>query len=1012
MVLDFLNIKVNVNETPYESNDEYYSSDEVEEIDYVDFHTKGEESVVINKLTTQYPFLNRLCSNHGSFRGFIDEPQPVYQEPINDPNAASINPMFKVKRGVSYPKHDPTILWNEIQPILVTGKKAKPTKKLVTPVKKGKGRPVKKAKQVRKSVSFSPNITTRSLNSGEGCSKDGRDYMQALLESNPGSTCRLDVEDTGCSKHMTRNHSRLRNFMKKFIGTVRFGNDHFGAIIGYGDYVIGDSVISLVYYVEGLGPNLFSIREFCDSDLEVAFRKHSCYVRDVDGMELLKGGLNETVRYIRTDNGTEFVNHVLAEFYKSVGIFHQKFVPRTPQQNNVVERRNHTLVEAARTMLIFSKDLMFLWAEAVATACYTQNRSLIPTRHNKTPLRTEPNLLTPGQISSGLVPNHVPVAPYVPQTNKDLEILFQPMFDKYFEPHSVERMVPYAPAVQVPFVSAGTPSSTTIDQNAPSISHSSSSSEVQAPILHQGVAAGPTFEDNPFAQADNDPFVNVFAPESNYEEASSGDAIRIFIANVTSKNMTIYQMDVKTAFLKGELKEEVYVSQPEGFVDPDYPTHVYRLKNALYRLKQAPRAWYDTLSRFLLENKFSKGVVDPTLFTRKTCKHILLVQIYVDDIIFTSTDPKACDIFSKETTLKFQMSMMGQMSFFLGLQVSQSPRGIFINQSKYALETLKKYEMDSCDPVDTLIVDRSKLDEDPLGIPVDQTRFQSMVGSLMYLTTSRPNLVFAVCMCARGTINRGLWYPKDIAMALTAYADADHAGCPKIRRKNVPAPTRSDDQLVPVKAHLPIGKRNLLLDLQKIALGITPKDSAHPFLPPPDGDLARLLVLTDPDTQLFKCCGVLWKYLEMAARKPRQPTTMTDEEGGKKKKAPPAGKSSEHLVDEEEEDQPASEPHVEDDEYNLQKGIQMSLESFQAPVGGVSICEHVSGITRQLPVVKRKWKRIRLKRDKFEQNRTKREALRSREKSKVAAVGRARKTEENKKRMAKNANTVEKLLKF
>ncbi|GJY08828.1 retrovirus-related pol polyprotein from transposon TNT 1-94 [Tanacetum coccineum] len=260
-----------------------------------------------------------------------------------------------------------------------------------------------------------------------------------------------------------------------------------------------------------------------------------------------------------------------------------------------------------------------------------------------------------------------------------------------------------------------------------------------------------------------------------------------------------------------------HLSQPEGFVDPDHPTHVYRLKKALYGLKQAPRAWYDTLSRFLLDNKFSKGAVDPTLFTRKTGKHILLVQIYVDDIIFASTDPKACDIFSNEMSSKFQMSMMGQMSFFLGLQVSQNPRGIFINQSKFALKILKKFGMDSCDPVDTPMVDRLKLDEDPLGILVDQTRFRSMVGSLMYLTASRPDLVFAVCMCARyqasptkkhlealkrvfrylrGTINWGLWYPKDTAMALTAYADADHAGCQDTRRSTSGSAQFLGDKLV------------------------------------------------------------------------------------------------------------------------------------------------------------------------------------------------------------------------
>nr|GEZ26984.1 putative RNA-directed DNA polymerase, eukaryota, reverse transcriptase zinc-binding domain protein [Tanacetum cinerariifolium]GEZ63990.1 putative RNA-directed DNA polymerase, eukaryota, reverse transcriptase zinc-binding domain protein [Tanacetum cinerariifolium] len=228
---------------------------------------------------------------------------------------------------------------------------------------------------------------------------------------------------------------------------------------------------------------------------------------------------------------------------------------------------------------------------------------------------------------------------------------------------------------------------------------------------------------------------------------------RLFNKNIhrqcRQQNMTIYQMDVKTAFLNGELKEEVHVSQLEDFVDPDHPTHVYHLKKDWYGLKQAPRAWYDTLSWFLLDKKFSKGVVDPTLFTRKASKHILLVQNYVDDIIFVSTEPKAYDIFSNEISSKFQMSMMGQMSFFLGLQVSKNPRGIFINQSKFALEILKKFRMESCDLVDTPMVDRLKLDEDPLEIPVDQTRFRCMVGSLMYLTASRPGLVFVVCMSAR-----------------------------------------------------------------------------------------------------------------------------------------------------------------------------------------------------------------------------------------------------------------------
>ncbi|GKE04009.1 retrovirus-related pol polyprotein from transposon TNT 1-94 [Tanacetum coccineum] len=169
----------------------------------------------------------------------------------------------------------------------------------------------------------------------------------------------------------------------------------------------------------------------------------------------------------------------------------------------------------------------------------------------------------------------------------------------------------------------------------------------------------------------------------------------------------------KDGILNGIPREEVYVSQLDGFVDPDNPNHVYRLKKALYGLKQDPCAWYDLLSSFLLSQGFSKGTVDPTLFISKKGKDILLVQIYVDDIIFASTTTtELCDKFSEITCSKFKMSMMAKYHFFLGLQISQSPRGIFLNQSKYALESLKKYEMESCDPLDTSMVEKSKLDED------------------------------------------------------------------------------------------------------------------------------------------------------------------------------------------------------------------------------------------------------------------------------------------------------------
>nr|GEU54936.1 hypothetical protein [Tanacetum cinerariifolium] len=596
---------------------------------------------------------------------------------------------------------------------------------------------------------------------------------------------------------------------------------------------------------------------------------------------------------------------------------------------------------------LLSKALMFLWAEVMATAvfgalCYPTNdnqdlgklqptadigifvgyapsskgyriynkrtRRIMETIHIKFDELTEqmahvhlgtgpaPNFLTPGQISSGLVSNPVPATPYAPSTNKELEILFQLMFDEYMEHPRTERLIPPAQPVQASVTLAGIPSSTTIDKDAPSPSISPSSSALQSHSLHQGIAAEPTYmEDDHVAPVDNNPLDNVFATEPHSEASSSGDnilskvepmnfksaitedcwflamqneiyefdrlqvwelvpqpdcvmiialkwiykvkldeygdvlknkarlvakgyrqkegidfeesfapvarikAIRIFIANAASKNMTIYQMDVKTSILNDELKEEVYVSQLEGFVDPDHSTYVYHLKKALYGLKQAPWAWYDTLSIFLLDNNFSKGAVDPTLFTRKTGKHILLVQIYVADIIFASTDLKACDMFSNEMSSKFQMSRMRQLSFFLG-------------------------------------------------IPVDQTRFRSMVGSLMYLTASRPDLVFVICMCARSKhinihhhfireqVERGV---VELYFVTTDYqlVDIFTKALPRQRFEfilprldtmvdmniNAPAgqapamapPVRTDDQILPRIRWVPIGKINCNLDLEK-----------------------------------------------------------------------------------------------------------------------------------------------------------------------------------------------------
>nr|GEU42968.1 putative ribonuclease H-like domain-containing protein [Tanacetum cinerariifolium] len=888
----------------------------------------------------------------------------------------------------------------------------------------------------------------------------------------------------------------------EIFGYGKFGNDHVAKIMGYGDYKIGNVTISRVNFMEGLGHNLFSMGQFCDSDLEVAFRQHTCFIRNLDGVDILTArqglarglpklkfendhlclacamgkskkkshkpkseGTNQEklcllhmdlcgpmpvesvnekntpkgpVRRIRTDNETEFVNQTLREYYEQVGITHETSVARSPQQNGVVERRNRTLIEAARTMLIYAQALLFLWVEVVATACSTQNRSIIRLHHGKTPYellhnklpdlsflyvfgalcyptndsenlgKLQPkadigifigyaptkkafriyirrtrrivetiyvdfdeltemafeqsssgpalNEMTPATISSGLVQKPSSSTPYVPPSRNDWDLLFQLMFDELLNPSpSVNPQAPEVIALianvipPVQAASTGSLFSTIVDQDAPSPSKSQTTPETQSFVIPQDVEED--IHDIEVAHMGNDPLFGIPIPKVTSAQSSSTvsphtivqsdhqipqhnskwtkdhpihniigqlsrpvstrlqlyeqalfcyhdafltsvepktykdaltqscwieamqeelnefkrldvwelnkarlvarsyrqevgidfeesfasvaklEAIRIFLAYAAHKNMVVYQMDVKTTFLNGNLREKVYVSQSDGFVVQDNPNHVYKLKKALYGLKQAPRAWYDMLSSFLISQDFYKGSVDPTLFIRRNGNDLLLVQIYVDDIIFAASNPELCDLFANLMCSKFKMSMMGKISFFLGLQISQSPKGIFINQSKYALESSKKYGSESCDPVDTPMVEKSKLNEDKEGKVIDPSHYRGMIGTVLYLTASRPDLQFAICMCdryqarptekyvhavkrifryLRGTVNWGLWYPKDSSVALTAFVDADLAGCQDTRRStsgSLTMDTTIDQQVAMDEALVPHAKR-------------------------------------------------------------------------------------------------------------------------------------------------------------------------------------------------------------
>ncbi|GKB47822.1 retrovirus-related pol polyprotein from transposon TNT 1-94, partial [Tanacetum coccineum] len=589
-----------------------------------------------------------------------------------------------------------------------------------------------------------------------------------------------------CSKHMTGNLKLLTNFVEKFLGTVKFGNDQIAPILGYGDLVQGTITIKRVYYVEGLNHNLFSVDQFCDADLEVSFWKSTCYIRDLKGNDLLTGsrgtdlysitlqetstpnpiclmakatssqawlwhrrlshlnfdtinllsknnivtglpklkfikdhlcsscelgkakrksfhtkttpsskrrlqllhmdlcgpmrvesingkkyvlvivddysrytwthflrskdetpavlidfltlvqrGLHAQVRTVRTDKGTEFLNKTLHAYFAKEGIRHETSITQTPKQNNVVERRNRTLIEAARTMLRAAKVPLFFWVEAIATACFTQNRSLIIPRHEKTLYH-----IINGRKPSVKLFNIFGSLCYIVRNCENLDKMKEkdaPSLNIHTTPQTTNQAPTKVPTVtanentiqaetnteytqidddefvnvfSTPVQERGETSSRHVDssnmhtfyQHHPSgqrwtkdhpveqvIGNPSQSIRTRRQLKTDGkmcmfaltepnqrtskkpwlILHGLKRCTKGYAQKKGIDFKESFTPVARLK------AVRLFFAYAAHKSFTVYQMDVKTAFLYGPLKEEVYVNQPDGFVDPYHPDQVY-----------------------------------------------------------------------------------------------------------------------------------------------------------------------------------------------------------------------------------------------------------------------------------------------------------------------------------------------------------------------------------------------------------------------------------------------------
>ncbi|GJW13059.1 putative ribonuclease H-like domain-containing protein, partial [Tanacetum coccineum] len=733
----------------------------------------------------------------------------------------------------------------------------------------------------------------------------------------------------------------------------------------------------------------------------------------------IENQINHKVKIIRCDNGTEFKNNDMNQFCGMKGIKREFSVARTPQQNGVAERKNRTLIEAARTMLADSLLPTTFWAEAVSTACYVQNRVLVTKPHNKTPyellhgrppsisfmrpfgcpvtilntldplgkfdekadegffvgysinskafrvfntrtrkveenlhinfLENKPNvagsepdwlfdidLLTNSMnykpVTAGNQTNKnvgikdnvdaVPTQQYIllpllydsPQSSKDAVADDAGKKTNEEPAHEGERNG-YANSTNKdctvsPFVSTAGQNFTNtndlstdplipdledtdifsgayddeyvgVEADLNNLEITMNVSHIPTTRIHKDHPKDQIIEDinsatqtrrmtkiseehamisyikkqrrtnhkdyqnflvacflsqiepkkkvwrlvdlpkgkhtigtkwvyrnkkdergtvvrnkarlvaQGYTQEEGIDYDEVFAPVARIE------AIRLFLAYASFMGFIMYQMDVKSAFLYGTIKEEVYVCQPPGFEDPQFPDKVYTVEKVLYGLHQAPRAWYETLSTYLLENRFRSGVIDKTLFIKKSKGDILLVHVYVDDIIFGSNTKSLCIEFEGLMHKKFQMSSIGELTFFLGSQVMQRDDGIFISQDKYMVDILNEFDFSLVKTTSTPIETNKALLKDKEAEDMDVHLYRSMIGSLMYLTASRPDIMFVVCACARFQVTPkvshlhvvkrifrylkcqtklGLWYPKDLPFDLEAFSDSHYAG--------------------------------------------------------------------------------------------------------------------------------------------------------------------------------------------------------------------------------------------
>ncbi|GJY57474.1 putative ribonuclease H-like domain-containing protein [Tanacetum coccineum] len=584
------------------------------------------------------------------------------------------------------------------------------------------------------------------------------------------------IVDSGCSRHMTGNKAYLAEYQDYNGGLVAFGGSK-GYIIGKGKIKTGKLDFEDVCFVKELQHfNLFSVSQMCDKKNKVLFIDTECLMLSSDfklpdenqgsrgnivmpelhnKMELLRERIGPLLRLLEQWKGpnwlfdldylTDSMNYqsVISDNQANKTAGPKEANHSAAQKQNEDEKSNKNIGLKTNEEPVNQEDQAFL--EELERLKRQEKEANDATKD----IYDNPN---DGIFTNASYDDEGAVTDF---TNLETIVNVSPIPTSRI--HSIH------PSTQIlgdPKLAVQTRSKVHKSSRAHAFVYINKKDERGVMVRNKArlVAHG-------YRQEEGIDYDEVFSLVARIE------AIRIFLAFASYMGFIVYQMDVKSAFLYGTIDEEVYVSQPPGFVDPKFPKKVYKVVKALYGLHQAPRAWYATLSTFLLKSRYRRGTIDKTLLIKKDKNDIMLVQVYVDDIIFGSTKRSWCNEFKALMKSRFQMSSMGELTFFLRLQVKQKEDGIFISQDKYVAEILKKFDFTYVKTASFPIETQKPLAKDEEADDVDIHLYRSMIGSLMYLTASRPDIMYL-----KGKPKLGLWYLIVSSFDLESYSDSDYAG--------------------------------------------------------------------------------------------------------------------------------------------------------------------------------------------------------------------------------------------